>query len=358
MKKVIFLIALPALILSSCKSDFNLTAKWKEQMVIYCLLNQTDSVQYIRVNKTFLGQGNAYSMAAVHDSMNYSFLLNVRLEKWLNGALVQTFAVDTTTSIRQDSGTFANQPQILYRAHTSPLGVNALTDDGAEYRLTVTNPKTGYQASGRTKLIPSTGATLPDGSMGLQITSPFPNPTYNFYLTNFPYKFKSTSGNNTRLYNTVFRFHYTEYDAAGGTNKYVDMNFGTYTTNSLNGGEPMESDVSWSSLTHFLASSMPDNDPTVYKRVMGKCELIIYAGGDEFSTYIQVNQPVSSITGDKPTYTNIVNGIGLFSARYTYDVAQWDKPLSNLTLDNLSTDAVSCPMHIANASGVVSASCP
>jgi len=362
MKKVVALLAGATLFFSACKSDFNLTAKWKEQMVIFCLLNQSDTVQYIRVNKAFLGKGNAYTMAGVHDSLNYKNLLSINLEQWSigGGTRIGSYYIDTTSSIPQDTGIFANQPQVLYRVRTGaavPAGYLTKLSDQSEYHLTVTNPITHYTATSVTQLVLSVGSNL-NGLPGMQITTGVPV-SYPFYNTtpNNPYTIKCLTGANARLYNTILRFHYTEYATTGNTNKYVDLNFGTFRTQGLAGGETMNTPVPWSTLTHFLASAM-GNDPTVAKRVMGKCELIVYSAGDDFNTYMEVNQPVSSITGDKPTYTNISNGIGLFSSRYTFDDAvHWSKPLNNLTLNNLATDPVTCPLHIADQNGNPSPSC-
>jgi hypothetical protein len=350
MKKFFVLFAFSAIVFSACKNDLNLISKWKEQMVIYGLLNQSDTVQYIRINKAFLGQGNAYTMAAVHDSLNYPYLLNVTLEKWQNGGFVSSYRVDTTSMIPQDAGAFANQPQILYRVHTGPG--NPLTDD-SQYHLTVTNPVTGYSASGLTSLVVSSA----NNALGVGVEIGFAPPTsYKFYNTLSPARFKWTTGVNGRIYNLILRFHYTEYAISGNTSKYVDLNFGNNISQGLGGGEQMEADITWDGFRHFLASAIPA-DPAVGKRVMGNVEFMLYVGGDEFYTYQQVNQPVSSITGDKPTYTNIVNGIGLFSARYTFDQANYNKPVENVTLDNIATDPLTCPLHFADHNGNVSPGC-
>jgi hypothetical protein len=38
--------------------------------------------------------------------------------------------------------------------------------------------------------------------------------------------------------------------------------------------------------------------------------------GDEFHTYLQLADPVSGIVEDRPDFTNITNGYGLFGSRY------------------------------------------
>jgi hypothetical protein len=313
MKKVSTLFIMSALLFSACKTDFRLTAPWKEQMVIFGLLNQSDSVQYIRINKTYLGEGNAYTMGGVSDSINYKNLLNVSVSKWVNGAFVSNLTVDTTTSLVQLPGTFASSPnQVLYRIKT-PISANLLTED-AEYRLTAVNPLTGYTAKGSTVLVK--GVSGASGAMS--ITAPYSGGTfYNFYNTVSPFKIEWLSGANAKVYEPILRFHYTEYSVSATTQKYIDKDFGQISTVGTTGGEDLYVSFSYTDFLSFLNASIP-NDPTVGKRVFGKCDLIFYVASDEFNTYMEVNKPVSSITGDKPIYTNITNGIGLFSARYTF----------------------------------------
>ncbi len=359
MKKVIALLAVLAIFFSACKKDVKLTTTWKECMVIYGLLNQSDSIQYIRINRTFLGQGNAYQMASVHDSTNYPYKLNVKLERWSSDGLtlLGTYKIDTTTGIPQDPGAFANSPQVLYRVYTplSGVGSNPLIDDGSsEYHLTVVNPVTGYTATAKTTLVQGVNST--SGS-GLAINSPGNFSTsYNFASLTAPFKITWTTGIGGRLYQAILRFHYTETTGTGTTNQYVDMDFGQLTSVSTLGGETMNQYMSWDQFESFINASIPDN-PLVASRVFGNCDLIMYAATDEFNTYMLVNQPVSSITGDKPTYTNIQNGIGLFSARYKFSSSVYSKPLTYTTIDNESVDSRTCHLHFEDHTGAVPA-CP
>jgi hypothetical protein len=327
-------------------------------MVIYGILNQSDSLQYIRINRTFLGEGNAYQMAAIHDSTNYKYLLNVRLERWSigGGQLLGTYPIDTTSMIPQDPGTFANAPQVLYRVHTPLAGSanpNPLTDD-SEYHLTVVNPVTGYKATATTVLVQGVNSST---GTGLQINSPNPGfSSWTFYNLLHPLNLTFTTGGNGKLYQLILRFHYTETGISGTVPRFVDMDFGQRTSATIAGGEQLLETLPWNGFVTFMNSAIAD-DPTVSARIMGNCDLIIYAATDEFNTYVQVNQPVSSITGDKPTYTNITNGIGLFSARYSFNSQAYSKPIAAQTLDQLTMDSRTCHLHFQDHTGVVPA-CP
>jgi hypothetical protein len=43
-------------------------------------------------------------------------------------------------------------------------------------------------------------------------------------------------------------------------------------------------------------------------------EYIITAGNDDLNTFLEVNQPSNSIAQDKPNYSNIKGGVGIFAS--------------------------------------------
>jgi len=85
MKKLIIFILTLSGIFTSCSTDFEINAPYKETMVIYGLLNTLDTAQYIRISKAYLGEGNALIMAQEPDSINYADILDVKLERWYAG---------------------------------------------------------------------------------------------------------------------------------------------------------------------------------------------------------------------------------------------------------------------------------
>src|ERR1700722_992454 len=59
------------LLFIACNNKLNIDAPYKDITVVYGLLDQNDSAHYIRINKAFLGIGNALTMAQQYDSINY-----------------------------------------------------------------------------------------------------------------------------------------------------------------------------------------------------------------------------------------------------------------------------------------------
>src|SRR4051812_46051902 len=86
LRHTFFLTLISLLIFSSCKNDLKLNAPYKEYPSIYAVLNPQDGIQMIRVNKVFLGEGDANKMAQVADSINYpAGELTITLERFING---------------------------------------------------------------------------------------------------------------------------------------------------------------------------------------------------------------------------------------------------------------------------------
>ena len=69
------------LAVSACKSDFEVNDKWEDSPAIYCVLDTSQSMQYVKVNKSFLGNLPASEMASVSDSLFYDCDVQVKLHR-------------------------------------------------------------------------------------------------------------------------------------------------------------------------------------------------------------------------------------------------------------------------------------
>ena len=75
---------------------------------------------------------------------------------------------------------------------------------------------------------------------------------------------------------------------------------------------------------------------TCFERPMG-FELKRIFKGLTYMTYINVNRPFSGNVQERPVFSNINNGIGLFSSRYTYDEI-YGIELTNATVNYMIND--------------------
>jgi hypothetical protein len=88
----------------------------------------------------------------------------------------------------------------------------------------------------------------------------------------------------------------------------------------------------------ILGSHIPV-DPGV-NRVASKMEYIFTVAADDLNTYMEVTEPSFTIVQEKPPFTNVTNGIGIFSSRHDnikdYPIIQTS--FSQQTLDQLKVN--------------------
>jgi hypothetical protein len=307
MKKVIrllFLFFVPVLLIS-CETDFDVIADYKEVAIVYGLLNQNDSIHYLRINKAFLGAGNALTYAQVADSSSFGADITVILAEINSAGDKREILFDTVTLHNKVTGDFYSPDQLLYAA-------KAILDQSSTYELKVTNKKTAYEVSSKTNLIHNFNLTKP--ASGVKTLS------FKRSITSAQ-KFTWNNAENGKRYQLKFIFNYKELNQSGDTTyKKADWLFPEETTENTDGSG--ESDVSYlnEDFFKFCESKIPYSDQAsennVIKRFASVCDLEVTAIGDEFNTYIEANGPTTGVLMERPNYSNITNGLGLLSCRF------------------------------------------
>ncbi len=271
-------------------------------------------------------------MAADPKLSNYNPAdLDVYMEEWRNGQYITSFSFDTTSIFNKESGVFYYPNQYVWRAIRKINPNNSNYNDAYEYKLFILNKTNGKIISTSTQLIEKFSINAPIGfTIG--------------FATNKDALWKTAV--NGRRYEMIFRLHYTEKDALGILTQHsADVNFGYQKSADLVGGKDMQATYGQSFFT-MLASKIPVNSNVT--RVCGKVDLIVLVGGDELSTYIDVNAPTGSPVFDRPDYTNINNGIGIFSCRYDNSIEN----LRSYNLDGRSKDSIIYGRYTKNLSFV------
>ena len=306
MKKIVHFLLFGVFILSysSCKTDFDVAAPYKETMVIYGLLNPTDHPQYIRVSKAYLGEGNSLIMAQERDSIYYGSILNVTLQRLSSsGVVLQESSMTRDTTIPKDSGIFYYPYQVIY---SSP---DSMRFD-SKYKIKVTNTQTGLTASAETKIV---GSFLVDHPTD---HGPGVSPNFNFTLAGI-YNPDFYPAPNGYVYNLKIRFHYKDLIIAtnDSTEKYVDWDLG----DQVGAGQPKITYTMFRpDLYRVVGSTVLSVDTTVIERKISSppIEFIFTAGSEDLYTYQQLIAPSIGIVQDRPLFTNVENGIGLVTSKY------------------------------------------
>lgn len=292
---------LAILLFTGCSEEIDLTAPYQETCAIYGLLNTNDSIQFVRVSKAFLGDGNVFVMAQQYDSVNYANILQVYLQRLVNGVVRDSFPLTRIDTIPKDSGTFYYPGQVLY-ALDRPV-----RDDGSQYRLTVINTQTGYRASSTTDIIPDINVDVPSAA-DADFATRLPI-TYNYLPTDY-----------SKIHDMEIIFRYREISSSGSVSYHqVLIPFNEKLTgNSLL--SPIEFQYYRPDFFVTLGQVIPV-DPTVTRRVDNlpngakAVEYRFYCGSEDLYTYYQLTRPSEGIAQDRPLFTTVDNGVGLFTSR-------------------------------------------
>lgn len=326
MRYCLFVLAFVGL-LTSCDNDLDLTAEYKDITIIYGMLNSKEDTQFIRIQKAFLGDGNALLYAQEPDSSYYpDSIIRVVMRRYLpNGTLTDTTVLQRIPNNQpKDDGIFFTTPNYLY-IYTNPIFENST------YELVLHNLNSGKKVSAKTKIARSPLITYPPNSSAIinfeaNAALPGANPAINFTWL---------KSDNVVAYQFVFTFRYEEFPVSNpseATNKsfhIVSPVFNPFLD------EPNANEIRFAvfkrDFYNWVLAHIHQNQNLA--RRFQKIDITVYASTKEFYDYYTINSPSSSIVQKTSDYTNINNGFGLFSSRIS--VSTPNVSLHQNTLDSL-----------------------
>jgi hypothetical protein len=294
--------------LFSCKVDVDLIGEYQVTPIVIGLLDQSDSLHFIKINKTFLGKGNAFDMAQVPDSSYFDDVDATITEVLANGNIGRVWQLrDTIIGGRSTDGVFFAPDQKVYYFATPTFQndpINSLQPT-ATYRFQAIINGGEHVVTGETELM-----------RDVNITAPSSQSSYMFRGNQNDYRavpFTWTKGN-ARRYNFKMEFHYRETDVNGAEyDKFFVWNLGEVFSNATNNVTVFAN----GELFYQLVRNNIPVDNAIVKREHTYFRLILTAGSEELDNFIAANQPSTSLAQNKPSYTNLEGGIGIFSSRLT-----------------------------------------
>jgi hypothetical protein len=299
MKKIYLILGVFAVILTSCETDFDVNAEWEEVTVVYGLLDAGDEMetQQIKISKAFLGKMDALQMAQYADSINFKQgELAVKVIRVKDNGITDTIALEELPTLRNE-GVF-NDSIIVYTFENDDF-----LNSNSEYEILIKNIITGNEVSSTTNIISGfnfdMGAGFPFGFIETWIPGS-PSAT----------KFSSTVvtwGNSTDYgvqYQIELIFNYNENNIAKNL---------IYTSSVLEETNIFE--FEGEKFFNFLKNELV-KDPLIERKFLS-IDLIMTVGSEDLKTYRIINEEITGIVQERPQFTNINNGIGLFSSRFT-----------------------------------------
>jgi hypothetical protein len=334
MRKVfVFTISIISLFLGSCSNDLEINAPWKDVTVVFGLLNKNETTHYIRISKAFLGEGDALEFASQFDSLYYNpDLLDVKVYRVYNGLVEDSFLCAAVTDIDKEPGIFSSPSQILYSFDAVLTGS---VNENSIYRLVVKNKQTGNVATSETELVNNITLITPGNAIDEL-------PLYPQNATLIKYK----TGENGKMYELFLRFKYREYsllDQSDIVSKVVEINLGRITNDNTDGGKEMRMTIENSSIYQALYAAIPKSTLENPKyRYADSLQFQINVAADDMTTYLNVNQPSNTVAQERPQYTNVENGLGLFSSRNSITRTKY---IDDFTVDTLRRNPLTEDMN-------------
>ena len=318
-KNLLFLI-LP--LLFSCETDFDVNANWKDVTIVYGLIDPNNEDQLIKINKAYLGQGDAIQMASISDSTNYdpsNLIVKIHRvrEQVFNTYDTLSTVVLTDTVLDKDDGLFSTDDNIIYtfKKPSSFYNTNSI------YVLEILNLLSGQKVTSETEIINSFSFESLNPSFEWGLYNGELADSLRFRTKNIEWQ----NSNNGVIYQLDILINYLE----------------SGIVNSLSWSQPiveyssgnMSLKIKGDQFFQFLENNLDNNTTKQFLNL----DLVMTIGAQDLKTYIDVNQPFSGIVQERPVFSNIDNGVGLFSSRYTYDDIKGIE-LTNSTLNYMIND--------------------
>ena len=314
-----------SLIFSSCSTDFELNAPYETIPVVYGLLDQSKDTQFVKINRSFLGYGNNVDYAAINDCTHFENVVAVLEEYNEFGNLIDHDTLKELMVGNLQPGIFYEDSQKVYYLETD----NDSLKEENTYHLKVSVPDKGLNFDAETDLIKGSWLNFKFQTILYLAGSGFKVADVDLATTEDGYleqTLRWTTAERGKRYELMLRLHYTEvYNDLSEQEKYLEWNLGRQISVSSSGGEEMFKDVSGGSFFNFVETQLQnyENEDQVMKRVLGMdaIEIILTAGNEDLNTYMQVNEPVTGIVTERPIFTNVNNGIGIFASKYSTKVS-------------------------------------
>ncbi len=334
-------ILLALVLFQSCEEDFRIATDYEDQTVVYAFLEHKDpwdvqkDTNFILVNKAFLGEKNIEDMAAVSDSVNYPNYDEVEVtlqrvdKKDVNANPIgQPIVLDYTEHYKKP-GLFATDNHIVFYT-TAPLMDYQNTDlnprpsdEKYYYKLTVKKPnqKEVYAVTEILRgIIEGNPLNRPKPYRVIQMESTIPNKKYEVEFKTNP---------SARMFQLTIRLFYYEKRTDGNIYiDYVDYEHAPLISSSKNttSYEDMMVSISPNAFYGNLAAKLHDTTGVVWRIFKTKQTavrpesnaMMITLGTQETFIYNQVSKPSYGIVQQKPTYSNVVGGLGLFTSKWTH----------------------------------------
>ena len=334
-RKLLSFVALGALF-TACTTDLDINAPYEEQTVVYGLIDYSDTNHRLKIGRTFLGEEGAFDMAQQFDNLYYGDTIEVSITDLDDGTI---YPFDYTVESTKPPGTFASPDQVVYKA-------SMVLDDAHTYRLDVITSET--EPKQKEPLV----WCVNSGSFARHLCSGSTWPV----RANFTVEWNSAV--NGKVYELRAEVHYLETDRSNLADSVMKRTVwrirSDMESRNTDGGEEMSYSIAYPTFFTAMLAAIPVDEQV--NRYLRAITFYVSAGTEEFNLYRRVYKPSTGIAQERPPYTNLTNGVGLFTSRHTESIYSKRilRDLNNLnndrnyTNDSLSLGQYTCDLRFAS----------
>jgi hypothetical protein len=278
------------LIASSCANDFDVVIPAKPTTFVYCVLSTTDSVHYIRINKSFVVFDNALDYVKYSDSLYYPDL-DLSLALTHKNSQVVTIIPVKGIFYSKDTGLFAQDPNILYAFHFD-------LKEYASAKLRLIIPQNADTITAETSIV-DTGKFLLPGKWSS-------NKSISFFGDGFSLRWGTGSGS---FHSMRYTFHYHDILENGTIPRSFEYRF----QSDLNVQGEREFCLKLEDFLYTVKSRIP-NRPEVEVRIFDSIDFHIESAEKflyEYGNLFRTNPSEYALIN----FTNIKNGSGILSSK-------------------------------------------
>lgn len=300
-------------VFTSCEVEFDPNEEWKAVTIVYGLLDQDEDTTFVRVQKGFLGSGNYLDFSKEKDSIYYKpediDVFMVSHYFWESDDIVRdTFWFNYTESYQKEDGDFYSGNTPLYYCVTKGR-LNHTEAMKQTYKIVVRNKKTGEETTASTRLIGDYDIVTPGSYMQFQNRAGKQILNCQWYNIN-SYAASNNQGVVAKMYQPIIRFYYKN----DGKETFSDITFATQLCKNTYPGVLMSFNLELDFLLDGLKKELTGKNCSKTDRASW-FELYILSCDLNLYEYYSYSRQESMQLVDKPIYTNVNDGYGLFAAR-------------------------------------------
>lgn len=295
-----------------CSTDVDINAPYETTAVVYGFIEPIEDTQYVKINRTYLGEGNNAEYAAINDSTMFENV-DGTVDKIVNGSVQDSYPLQELWVSNIEDGIFYTDSQkVFFWVPTGGI------DDAATYQLNLDineGEKTvsaetevvgfvNFKQNFRNKVVNTNGVAFAN-------TAAVGQNVYNDLGIEWGV---ATNG---KRYQVKLVFNYEEHTATDVVMRSISTTLGSVV------GETADIDFfqnyNGENFYAFVENRLKNdpNEANIIKRVAHGLEFHIVVADENLHTYMEVNEPASGIVNERPIFTNISNGYGLFASRNT-----------------------------------------